>query len=106
MKTATFTYLKKDGSQTPRFILGAKILKDLKNELNILEDEGAKYLTGWEIDETGMTEEEVQNYKETIKDFFYEIGRLDYYLRENNLDPKKVIYKTFTKDSIKDINLF
>ena len=83
MTTATFTYVKKDGTESRRFILGAKIIKDLKNELLILEDEGAKYLTGWEIDETGMTEEEIQNYKETIKDFFYEINRLDYYLREN-----------------------
>ena len=106
MTTAQFTYIKKDGTQSSRFILGAKIIKDLRNELDVLEEEDAKYLVGWEIDEKEMTEEEIGNYKEVIKDFFYEISRLDYYLRENGLDPGKVKFKTFSKESIQNLNLF
>jgi hypothetical protein len=106
MTTAKFNYVKKDGSVTTRFILGAKIVKDLRNELDSLYEEQAKYVVGWEIDETDLTEEQIGNYREVVKDFFYEISKLEYYLRENGLDPSKVKYKTFSKESIKDITLF
>ena len=106
MNTAKFTYNKKDGTESSRLILGAKIVKDLKNDIPFLDHQDAKYLTGWEIDTQGMSEDVISNYTETVKDFFYEINRLENYLRESGLDPSKVKYKTFSKDSIKNILLF
>ena len=106
MTTAKFIYKKEDGSETPRLVLNAKIVKELKNEIVFLDNEDAKYLTGWEIDASGMTPEELSKYLETVKDFFLEEVRLERYLTESKLDPKKVKYKTFSKDSIKQILLF
>ena len=106
MTTAKFIYQKPDGSETPRLVLNAKIIKELKNEIPYLDHEDAKYITGWEIDASGMTKEELSVYLDTIKDFFAEEVRLDKYLRECKLDPGKVKYKTFSKESIKQILLF
>ena len=106
MTTAKFIYQKADGSESPRLVLNAKIIKDLKNEISFLDHEDAKYLTGWEIDVNGMSKEELTNYLDTIKDFFYEEVRLEKYLMDCKLDPSKVKYKTFSKDLIKQILLF
>ena len=103
MKTIKFNYKKKYGSETEREIFGAKIVKELKNELEILEDESAKYIVGWELNEEGLTDNEKQVYKDTIKDYFYEIAKLENYLRENNLDAKRIQYKTFLKEGVNNV---
>ena len=106
MTTAKFLYKKSDGTESPRLVLNARIVKELKNDLPFLDHEEAKYLTGWEIDAGGMSQEELKQYLEVVKDFFFEETRLEKYIRDNNLDPSKVKYKTFSKDSIKQILLF
>lgn len=106
MTTAKFIYQKSDGSESPRLVLGVKIIKELKNDIPFLDHEDAKYLTGWEIDANGLSKEELANYLETVKDFLYEEVRLESYLKQHGLDPGKVKYKTFSKDLIKNILLF
>jgi hypothetical protein len=103
MKTIKFNYVKKDGSESQRELFGAKIVKEVRNDLELLEDENAKYVIGWELDEVDMTDEQKQLYKDTIKDYFYEVAKLENYLRENNLDASKVKFKTFLKEGIKNI---
>lgn len=106
MTTAKFIYEKSDGTESPRLVLNARIIKDLKNDVPFLDHDEAKYLTGWEIDASGMTQEELKNYLEVVKDFFFEETRLENYIRDNKLDPSKVKFKTFSKSSIKQILLF
>lgn len=107
MKTIKFDYIKKDGSESKgRELFGAKIVKEVRNDLELIEDENAKYVVGWEVDETNMTEEQKQLYKDTIKDYFYEVAKLENYLRENKLDASKVKFKTFLKEGIKNINIY
>ncbi len=105
MKTIKFDYVKKDGSESQRELFGAKIVRDVKNEVELLEDESAKYVMGWELDETDLTEDQKQLYKDTVKDYFYEVAKLENYLRENNLDASRIKFKTFLKDGIKNINV-
>lgn len=105
MKTIKFDYVKKDGSESQRELFGAKIVREVRNEVDLLEDENAKYVMGWELDETDLTEDQKQLYKDTIKDYFYEVAKLENYLRENNLDSSKVKFKTFLKEGIKNINV-
>ena len=63
MTTAKFLYQKVDGTEVPRLVLNVKIIKELRNEMQFLEHEDAKYLTGWEIDATGMTKEELSSFR-------------------------------------------
>lgn len=105
MKTIKFDYLKKDGTETSREVYGAKIVKELRNDLESLEDENAKYIIGWELDDKDLTPEQKQLYIDTIKDYFYEVAKLENYLRESNLDFSKIKFKTFSKEGVKNIQV-
>lgn len=105
MKTIKFDYVKKDGSESFREVYGAKIVKELRNDLESIEDENAKYIIGWELDDKDLSEEQKQLYIDTIKDYFYEVAKLENYLRESGLDFSKIKFKTFSKDGIKNIQV-
>ncbi len=106
MKKVTFKYKKEDGSITNRELLNPSFLKESYNSYKEFEKNEVKYLTGLEIIKEGMSEEQFQAYKNSIKEYYSEIYiTLDDYLTSKGLNSKNVALKTFKKEGVKDLNL-
>lgn len=106
IKKITFKYTKKDGEESVRNIIAPKFLKESYNSFNELEKEQVKYVSGFEVEKEGLTEEEVKEYEESIVDYFtLALPTMEEYLKDLGLNPDKVKRKSFKKDCISRVNI-
>ena len=106
MEKIKFNYTKADGSEKPRLLLKPAYVKESYNKFGSLENDKVNYVQGYEVDENGLTPEQVKLYEEAIKDYFnLALPTIEEFLSENNLDPKKITYKTFKKANISEIEV-
>lgn len=107
MKKAQFTYTKEDGSTSKREILNPKFLKESYNYFSDFDKESVKYVQGYELDKTGLTEEQIKKYEEILSDYFeLAIPTINEFFSENGLDPKKIQQKTFKKENITNPSIY
>lgn len=105
MNKATFTYTKSDGTSKNRLVLEPKFIKESYNSYKEFDKDQVKYLQGYEIEVDGLNQGEIDEYKEAVKDYFdLVVPTLEEFLRENDLDPNKVKYKTFKKENISELH--
>ena len=99
MKKATFIYKKKDGTSKPREIIAPKFLKESFNYFKNIEHASTNYVSGYEIDKEGLSEEEVKLYQEAVETYL-EQQTLEEILSDVGLDPKRVSIKSFSKSGV------
>jgi hypothetical protein len=101
VKKIIFDYSKKEGETSVRTILSPKFLKESSNYFKDFEKEQVKYVSGYEIQKEGLTNDEIKEYEECVLDYFnLVIPTMDEYLNDLGLDSSKVKQKTFKKDGI------
>jgi hypothetical protein len=101
VKKIIFDYSKKEGETSVRTILSPKFLKESSNYFKDFEKEQVKYVSGYEIQKEGLTNDEIKEYEECVLDYFnLVIPTMDEYLKDLGLDSSKVKQKTFKKDGI------
>jgi hypothetical protein len=106
IKKITFKYTKKDGEESTRSILAPKFLKESYNSFKELDKEQVKYVSGFEVQKDGLTEEEIKEYEESVVDYFtLALPTMEEYLKDLGLDPEKVKRKHFKKDGISRPNI-
>ena len=106
MKEIRFNYTKQDGSAKHRRLLNPAYVKESYNKFTDVDNDKVNYVQGYEIDESGLSPDQIKMYEEAIKDFFnLALPTIEEFLSENNLDPKKVTYKTFKKGGISEIEI-
>ena len=65
-----------------------------------------KYVQGYEVNGSGLSESEAKKYEEIINDYFeLALPTLDEFIGEQGLDPKRVTTKTFKKEGISDLTV-
>jgi cobalamin biosynthesis protein CbiG len=99
MKKALFVYKKQDGSSKEREILAPKFLKESFNYFKNLEHASTKYISGYEIDKEGLTEEQIKQYQEAL-DMYLDQQSLEEICSDAGLDPKKIGIKSFSKTGV------
>jgi len=106
MKKAIFNYKKDDGSVKQRIVFKPAMLKESSNSLKDFENPNVKYLTGYELDKTGMDSAEVSQYEKLISEYMeIQFPTLEQFIEKNGLDPKKIQQKTFKKDGVSDLQI-
>lgn len=101
MKKAQFVYKKKDGTSKERELLHPKFLKESFNSFKTLDHESVKYVQGYELDSTDLTEEQIKQYEEAIQAYL-EQKTLEETLSDFGLEPKRVSLKTFSKEGVEE----
>lgn len=106
MKKAIFNYKKDDGSIKQRVVFKPSMLKESSNSLKDFENPNVKYLTGYEIDKTGMDSTIIDQYEKLISQYMdIQFPTLEQFLESNGLDPKKIQQKTFKKEGVLDLQI-
>jgi len=106
MKKAKFNYRKKDDSTKERILLSPIFVKESYNKFTDIDNDKVNYVQGYEIDKEKVSEEEIKLYEEAIRDYYdLAVPTMDEFLSENNLDPKKVQFKTFKKDGVEGLKI-
>jgi hypothetical protein len=107
MKKATFNYKKSEDSIESRELLNPSFVKESYNKFTELDNKNVNYLTGIEIDKNSLTEQQIKDYEEALKDYFdLAVPTIEQFLLENNLDPKKINIKTFKKEKISNLMIY
>lgn len=105
-KKINFNYTKEGGEESTRTIIAPKFLKESYNSFKEFDKEQVKYISGYEVDKEGLSEEEVKEYEECLIDYFtIALPTMEEYLKDLGLDPKKVNQKAFKKDGVSDLNV-
>jgi len=106
MSKISFTYKKDDGTTSKRVIIQPKFLKESSNYLKDFDKESVKYVQGYEIEGEGLSESEVKRYEEAVNDFYdLVMPKMNDYLAEQGIDPKKVKQKAFKKEGVSDVQV-
>lgn len=96
-----FDYTKKDGETSLRSIMAPKFLKESYNIFQEFEKEQVGYVSGYEVQREGMSEEDIKEYEEVLVDYFtIAIPSIEEYFKDLGLDPTKIKQKTFSKKDI------
>jgi hypothetical protein len=70
MKKAKFEYLKEDGSKSERLIINPSFLKESFNSYKDFNKNDVKYLSGYEINPEGLSQEQLLAYENCIKEYY------------------------------------
>lgn len=106
MKKAKFTYKKEDGTVTQRTIVNPSFLKESANSLKDFSKADVKYLSGVEISSENLTESQIQEYENAVRQYYEETNKsLSQFLQEKGLDPKMVVHKSFKKDGVSELSI-
>ena len=106
MKKATFNYKKDDGTTKQRTVFNPSMLKESSNSLKEFENPNVKYLTGYELDTTGMNSTEINQYEKMISEYMeIKFPTLEQFIESNGLNPKKIQQKTFKKEGVSDLQI-
>jgi hypothetical protein len=106
IKKVNFDYTKEDGEKSARTILAPKFLKESYNSMKDFDKDAVNYISGYEIDKEGLTEEEIKEYEECVLDYFtIVVPTLEDYLSDLKLDPKRVQRKAFKKEGIDNVSV-
>jgi len=103
MEKAKFTYIKDDGTTSERQILRPSFLKESTNSLKQFDKEDVKYVRGYELNQAGLSESEIEKYEEVLEDYYdLAIPTIQEYFKEQGLDASKLMEKSFKKNNIRD----
>jgi len=106
MKKAKFEYLKEDGSKSERLIINPSFLKESFNSYKDFNKNDVKYLSGYEINPEGLSQEQLLAYENCIKEYYSDIFMtLNEFLESKGLNPKNVNMKSLKKEGIKNLNI-
>lgn len=106
MKKAKFEYLKEDGTKSERSIINPSFLKESYNSYKDFNKSDVKYLSGYEINSEGLTQEQILSYENSIKEYFTDVFMtLNEFLESKGLNSKNVNLKSFKKEGIKNLDI-
>lgn len=106
MKKAIFNYKKEDGSIKERMVFEPVLLKESSNILQKIDNPNVKYLSGYELNKTGLDDSAVIEYEKIIQQYLnIEFPTLESFLEDNGLDPTKLQKKSFKKECISDLQI-
>lgn len=106
MEKAKFVYKKDDGSTTDREILRPIFLKESSNSIKNFDKEEVKYVRGFELNKEGLSESDIEKYKEILEDYYeLAIPTIQEYFKEQGLDSSKLMEKSFKKQNISNFQI-
>jgi hypothetical protein len=106
IKKINFDYTKEDGVQSARSVIAPKFVKESYNSIKDFDKESVNYISGYEINKEGMTEDEVKEYEECVLDYFtLVVPTLEDYLKDLKLDPTKIQMKSFKKERVNNVQI-
>lgn len=106
IKKITFDYIKKDGEESTRNIIAPKFLKESFNSFKELEKEQVQYISGYEIDSKGLSDEDIKEYEECVCDYFnLALPTMEEYIKDLGLDFKRIKQKSFKKEGVKNYKI-
>lgn len=101
---AKFKYEKADGSLSDREIIKPTFLKESFNSLKDFNKPDVKYLNGYELDKSGLSEQDCQKYESLLNEYLkIHSESFAQFLTKNGLNPDKMQQKSFKKEGIKDL---
>lgn len=103
---AKFKYEKSDGTLSDRTIIKPTFLKESFNSLKDFNRPDVKYLSGYELDRNGLSEQDCEKYEFLLNEYLkIHSESLAQFLTKNGLDPNKMQQKSFKKEGVKDLNV-
>ena len=106
IRKINFSYTKEGGEESTRTVIAPKFIKESYNSFKELEKDQVNYVSGYEIEKEGLTEDEIKEYEECVYDYFsVAIPTMEEYLKDLGLDPQKVQQKSFKKERISNANV-
>lgn len=106
MKKAKFEYIKEDGSKSERTVINPSFIKESYNSYKDFNKNDVKYLSGYEINSDGLSQEQLLAYENSINEYYSDIFMsLSEFLESKGLNPKNVNLKSFKKEGVKNLNI-
>jgi hypothetical protein len=106
MRKATFNYRKDDGSVSERNLINPSFIKESYNSFKSFEKDEVRYVTGIEISNDVVDQNERGSYESVIKEYYSDYQMtLSEFIESKGLNPKNVTLKTFKKDGVSDLKL-
>lgn len=106
MKKAKFEYLKEDGTKSERTVINPSFIKESYNSYKDFNKNDVKYLSGYEINSDGLSQEQLLAYENSINEYYSDIFMsLSEFLESKGLNPKNVNLKSFKKEGVKNLNI-
>lgn len=106
MEKAIFTYKKDDGTTSNRELLKPIFLKESTNSLKNFDKEDVKYVRGFELNKTGLSDSDIEKYEEILEDYYdLAIPTIQDYFKEQGLDASKLMEKSFKKQNISEFKV-
>ena len=103
---AKFKYEKSDGSLSEREVIKPTFLKESFNSLKDFNKPDVKYLNGYELDKSGLSEQDCEKYESLLNEYLkIHSESLSEFLSKSGLDGKRMQQKSFKKEGIKDLNV-